>query len=59
MYESKDNLWEEKCIGQTISKQFEQTIIFQKWRKWANDIFKKTIQYFSLFPKLIKKMFIF
>ena len=30
MYESKDNLWEEKCIGQTISKQFEQTIIFQK-----------------------------
>ena len=27
------------------------------WRKWANAPFKKTIQYFAKFPKLIIALF--
>ena len=28
-------------------------------RKWANAYFKKTIQHFALFPKLIREMSLF
>ena len=30
-------------------------IIYIDWRKWANTHFKKTIQHFAPFPKIIRK----
>ena len=41
-----------------ISGRFDNWYPF-RWRKWTNAHFKKTIQHFAQFPKLIREMSLF